>query len=87
VVIGEEEIEIFAPVEVFKKINDQFDEAGIKSSEASLRMMPNTLLGIDGEQTVKVMRVIEAIEDLDDVQNVYSNLEVTEEAVSILETA
>ncbi len=87
VVIGEEEIEIFAPVEVFKKISDQFDDAGIKPSEASLRMMPNTLLGIDGEQTVKVMRVIEAIEDLDDVQNVYSNLEVTEEAVSILETA
>ena len=87
VVIGEEEIEIFAPVDVFKEINDKFHEAGIKPSEVSLRMMPNTLLGIDGEHTVKVMRVIEEIEDLDDVQNVYSNLEVTEEAVSMLETA
>jgi len=87
VVIGEEEIEIFAPVEVFKEINDRFHEAGIKPSEASLRMMPNTLLDIGGENAVKVMRVIEEIEDLDDVQNVYSNLEVTDEAVSMLETA
>ena len=87
VVIGEDEIEIFAPVEVFKEINDQFHEAGIKPSEASLRMVPNTLLGIDREHTVKVMRVIEELEDLDDVQNVYSNLEVTEEAVSMFETA
>ena len=87
VVIGEEEIEIFAPVDVFKEINDRLHEAGIKPSEASLRMMPNTLLDIGGEHTVKVMRVIEEIEDLDDVQNVYSNLDVTEEAVSMLETA
>jgi transcriptional/translational regulatory protein YebC/TACO1 len=33
------------------------------------------------------MRLIEELEDLDDVQEVYSNLDVTEEAVSMLETA
>jgi YebC/PmpR family DNA-binding regulatory protein len=87
VVIGEEEIEIFAPVEVFKELSDQFHEAGITPSESALKMIPNTLMAIDGEQTVKVMRVIEEIEDLDDVQNVYSNLDITEEAVSMLETA
>jgi transcriptional/translational regulatory protein YebC/TACO1 len=33
------------------------------------------------------MRIIEEIEDLEDVQNVYSNLDVTEEAVALLEAA
>ncbi|MFN2274015.1 MAG: YebC/PmpR family DNA-binding transcriptional regulator, partial [Anaerolineales bacterium] len=87
VVIDDDEIEIFAPVEFFKEIGDQLHAAGIQPEEAGLRMLPNVELQLNGEQTVKVMRLIEDLEDLDDVQEVYSNLDVTEEAVAMLETA
>jgi len=78
-------IEIFAPVEAFRKINELLKNAKIRVDEAELRMMPKQEIALDTEQTVKVMHLIEELEDLDDVQNVYSNLAVSEEAVAAMQ--
>ncbi|NMC46110.1 MAG: YebC/PmpR family DNA-binding transcriptional regulator [Chloroflexi bacterium] len=78
-------IEITAPVDAFKTISDLLKDAKIEIDEAELRMVPKQEIGLDGEKTVKIMRLIENIEDLDDVQNVYSNLEVSEEALAAME--
>ena len=48
---------------------------------------PNSAIELPNGQTIQVMNLIEKIEDLDDVQNVYSTLEVTDEAIAALETA
>lgn len=83
--IDDEEIEIIAPVEKFKEIGDRLRAAGIHPDEAGLRMIPNQEVELPTEDALSVMKVIEALEDLDDVQNVYSNLRITEEAVAALE--
>ncbi len=80
-----ETIEIFAPVEAFKSISDQLQAIGVQPQEAGLRMIPSHEVSLGPEETLKVMRVIEALEDLDDVQNVYSNLHISEEALAHLE--
>jgi YebC/PmpR family DNA-binding regulatory protein len=87
VTIGEDDIEVFAPVESFKEITDALEAINIRPDEATLRMIPNTLLELAPEKTLQVMRVIENLEDLDDVQKVFSNLDVTDEAVELLEAA
>jgi YebC/PmpR family DNA-binding regulatory protein len=87
VVLGEDDIEIIAPVEAFKAINDALVSLGIQSEEAGLRMFPSSTMSLAPDQALQVMRVIEHLEELEDVQNVYSNLDVTEEAVALLETA
>jgi YebC/PmpR family DNA-binding regulatory protein len=87
VIIGDGDVEIIAPVDRFKILSDALREAGYSPHEAQVRMLPNAEIELDSEQTVKVMRVIEELEDMDDVQNVFSNLSVSEEAVSMLETA
>lgn len=87
VVLGRDDIEIIAPVENFKLISDALEDSGIKAEESAVRMLPNSIVQVPSEKTVQVMRVIEELEDLDDVQHVYSNLDVTEEAVAMLETA
>ena len=87
VIIGGEEVEVFAPVELFKELSDALREAGFAPEEAELRLVPKTTLQLPEDQAVKVMRVIEELEDLDDVRAVYSNLDITEEAVALLETA
>jgi YebC/PmpR family DNA-binding regulatory protein len=87
VIISEGDAEIIAPVDRFKVISDTLREAGYSPDEAQVRMLPNVEVELDHEQTLKVMRVIEELEDLDDVQNVFSNLSVSEEAVAMLETA
>ncbi len=82
---NEEIIEIIGPVDSFKTIGDQLRLAGIQAEEAGLRMVPTNEMELSPDQTVQVMRVIEALEDLDDVQNVYSNLKITDEALAKLE--
>jgi YebC/PmpR family DNA-binding regulatory protein len=87
VILGEDDIEIFAPVECFKEIIDLLEERGINPDEASLRMIPNVQMQLPPDKTLQVMRVIENLEDCDDVQEVFSNLEITDEAVGLLEAA
>ncbi|HXF84769.1 MAG TPA: YebC/PmpR family DNA-binding transcriptional regulator [Anaerolineales bacterium] len=80
-------IEILAPVEAFKEIADRLHKAGIQPQEASLRYIPKQEIELSPEETVHVLKTIEALEEMDDVQNVYSNLKVTDEALAALETA
>jgi YebC/PmpR family DNA-binding regulatory protein len=80
-------IEITAPVESFKAISDALSGRGLRPEDAGLRMVPNHEIHLDPETTVKVMRVIEALEELDDVQNVWSNLAISDEALLELESA
>ena len=87
VVFDEEVIEIVGPVEAFKQISDRLRAIGIKAEEAGLRYMPNQELELDPEQTVKVLRVIDQLEESDDIQNVSSNLAITDEALAQFEAA
>jgi YebC/PmpR family DNA-binding regulatory protein len=80
-------IEITGPVDTFKAIANLLHEAKISPEEAGLRMVPKQEVELDLSDTLQVMRVIENLEEMDDVQNVYSNLKVSEEALSELETA
>jgi transcriptional/translational regulatory protein YebC/TACO1 len=54
--------------------------------EAGLSMLPNTEMELGVEDTLQVLRTIEGLEELDDVQNVYSNLKISEEAMAALES-
>ncbi len=80
-------VEITAPVEAFKDVADRLHAAGVQSDEAGLRMVPKQEIELPVEQAVQVMKAIEAIEDLDDVQNVFSNLKMSEEALAAIEAA
>ncbi|MEP0805661.1 MAG: YebC/PmpR family DNA-binding transcriptional regulator [Chloroflexota bacterium] len=80
-------IEILAPVEAFKVIADALHKAGVQPDEAELRYTPKQEIELGPEETVSVLKALEAIEELDDVQNVYSNLKVTDEALAALEAA
>lgn len=78
---------IVAPLEAFRNINQQLRSAGVKPEEAELRMIPNQEVELPPDKTLAVMRVIEKLEDLDDVQRVSSNLFISEEAIEKLEVA
>lgn len=87
VTVGDDSIEITAPVEAFKSVNDQLTKSGHKPAEAELRMNPSSLIELPPDKALQVMRIVESLEELDDVQRVYSTLQVTDEAVALLETA
>jgi len=80
-------VEIIGPGETFKAIADRLHAAGVKPDDAGLRMLPKQELELEVDQTLQVMRALETIEEIDDVQNVFSNLKVSEQALAALETA
>lgn len=73
--------EIIGPVEVFKTIFDKLKEASIVPDSSGLRMDPNQEVELDLESTIQVMKVIDILEELDDIQEVYSNLKISDEAL------
>ncbi len=85
VVFDKESIEIVGPVESYKAISDALKSAGITPEEAGLRYIPKNEVELEPDATVQVMRTIETLEDLDDVQEVFSNLTITDEAIARLE--
>jgi len=87
VILGEEEIEIVAPVEAFKSISERLASLEIELDDAGVRRVPNSMISLGTDQALPVMRLIEGLEELDDVHQVVSTLDVTEDAVAMLETA
>jgi YebC/PmpR family DNA-binding regulatory protein len=87
VTFDNDEVEIIGPVDAFKTILDQLHAAKITPEDAGLRMIPTNMMDLDVEDTIQVMKVIENLEELDDVQNVFSNLNISEEALAQLEEA
>ncbi len=84
---GDDEIEIFAPAENYHSVVQGVEQAGLKIGESELRMEPNQRIALDPESTVQVMKLIEQLEELDDVQAVYSNVEISDAAVAAIEAA
>lgn len=77
--------EIVGPVEAFKSLSDALRKAGIHVDEAGLRYLPNQEMELNVDQTLQVLRFIESVEEMEDVQNVYSNLRISDEAIAAME--
>jgi YebC/PmpR family DNA-binding regulatory protein len=66
----------------FAAVTEALKAAGFEPEVAEVRQLATTLVDVDVETGRKVMRLIAALEDNDDVQNVYTNANITEEMVS-----
>jgi transcriptional/translational regulatory protein YebC/TACO1 len=51
---------------------------------AEISMVPQTTIPVDGGEAKQVLNLIESLEDLDDVQNVYANFDIPEEVMASL---
>jgi YebC/PmpR family DNA-binding regulatory protein len=80
-------VEIIGPVGSFKDISDSLKSARIHQEEAELRYSATNEVELGVDDTLSVMKTIEALEELDDVQTVYSALSITEEVLAQLEEA
>lgn len=83
---GAEEVEtednfftIYTAMEDFGSMMKKLEEMNIEAENAELQRIPKTMVNLDKEQALKVMKLIEMFEDDDDVQNVFHNLELTDE--------
>lgn len=77
-------IEVLTSFTDFIAVEDALTAAGFKHEQAEITMIPTTTADLDLEGAQKIMRLIDALEDLDDVQNVYSNAEIADEIMEQL---
>jgi YebC/PmpR family DNA-binding regulatory protein len=63
-------------------VRDAVATAGIEVDEARLEYVPNNPKIVEGEEAAKLIRLYEALEDHDDIQNVYSDFELSERALA-----
>lgn len=66
-------IEVLSLPEDFLAVKDALSDNGLEADSAEVAFIPQTWTELDAETGEKVMRLIDALEDLDDVQNVYTN--------------
>ncbi|NSW95594.1 MAG: YebC/PmpR family DNA-binding transcriptional regulator [Bacteroidales bacterium] len=76
---------ITCAMEDFGSVNKKLGEMGIQPEEAGLKRVPVNPRRLDVESAKKVLRFVEFLEDDDDVQNVYHNLEITDELAEQME--
>jgi YebC/PmpR family DNA-binding regulatory protein len=76
---------ITCAVEDFGRVQKKLDEMGVKIENAQLQRIPNDTKKLDLDSAQKVLRIIEEFEELDDVQNIYHNLEMTDELMHAMD--
>jgi YebC/PmpR family DNA-binding regulatory protein len=76
--------EIVTDPTAFAAVRDGLREAGINVVSAELTMLPQSTIPVDGGEARRVLQLIEGLEDLEDVQNVYANFDIPEEVMASL---
>ncbi len=79
-------IDVHTSFENFGTVKDALDAAGLSASNAEVTMLASTEVDLDAENAEKLMNVVDSLEDLDDVQNVYSNANISDEVLAQLDS-
>ncbi|MBI2485721.1 MAG: YebC/PmpR family DNA-binding transcriptional regulator [Deltaproteobacteria bacterium] len=75
----ENEVVVITSTDTFESFKSVIEESGLRYSSAEVTMIPQNSVRIDGKEAEQMLRLMEALEDSDDVQNVYSNFDIAEE--------
>ena len=73
--------EVQTDLESFEPVRKALVAAGLEIENASLQWIAKNTVNVSGDDAEKVMKIIEAMEDSDDVQNVYSNADFDEDMI------
>jgi YebC/PmpR family DNA-binding regulatory protein len=77
--------QVMCAPEDFVTVKNAYDQAGMEYVEAEVTMVPRSTVEVDVETGRKLLKLYEAIDDHDDVQNVYSNFDLPDELLKELE--
>ena len=77
-------LDVYTAFGDFGAVKDALDAAGFSADSAEVAMIPSTTTSLDVDTAEKVIRLIDMLEDLDDVQNVYSNADIADEVLDQL---
>ena len=71
--------EIITAPEEYETVKEAIDAAPIATIAAEITMLPQTMTALDGKDALKMIKLIDALEDCDDVQKVYTNADIPDD--------
>jgi YebC/PmpR family DNA-binding regulatory protein len=77
-------VDVLVQPEQFETVRDSLIAAGLAPESAEVTMRASTTIALDEEDAVKLLKLVDRLEDLDDVQNVYSNADISEDILAKL---
>ncbi|MGR8934900.1 MAG: YebC/PmpR family DNA-binding transcriptional regulator [Gammaproteobacteria bacterium] len=80
-------IDVITAFEEFMAVRDHLKSAGFEPENAEVTMQASTQTDLDADNAEKMLRLLERLEDLDDVQNVYSNADISDDILAQLADA
>lgn len=75
----EDGYEIITSIENFVKTKESYIKAGLKILRAEVTYLPNNTVRVESDEARQLLRLLDQLEDLDDVQKVYSNFDIPDE--------
>jgi YebC/PmpR family DNA-binding regulatory protein len=81
----DESFDVYAPTDGFESVRTALEAAGFTVTAANLEYVPNQTLELAGAEAAAALKLLDLLDDNDDVQNVYSNLEINEEELAKME--
>ncbi|MGI6376036.1 MAG: YebC/PmpR family DNA-binding transcriptional regulator [Anaerolineae bacterium] len=85
--VSDDEIEITTALQDFKVVLDTLSEASYAIESSSIEWVPNSRIDMSEAETIRNLKLVEALEDLDDVQEVFSNLNISDEVMDKYQAA
>ena len=79
VVTEDDAFTVYTSVQNFSAVRKYLEDKGLSFFEASIEMIPQSKITFEGENAEKFRKLVDALEDLDDVQDVYHNVDLPEE--------
>ncbi len=73
--------EVVTPPEAFEPVREALVKAGITPSSAEISMVPQNYIKLTGSEAAHMVRLVEALEEHDDVQHVYANFDIDEKEI------
>lgn len=77
--------EVYADQGDVAEVRQALEEGGFKIEEAKVSMIPKTTVELEKKDAVQMLKLMEALEDQDDVQNVYANFDISDEIFAEME--
>lgn len=81
VVNADGSIDVITSVDNFALVRDAIAAEGVEADNAEIAMVPNTRVPLEHDTAEKILRLIDMLDDLDDVQNTYHNADIPDEAL------
>ena len=78
----EGDYELYTTPDAYNEVREGLAEREISILSGELAMIPQTLVPLESDRVPKMLRFLEAMEELDDVQNVWANFDADEDALS-----